>query len=118
MDSLRERFTPENSSDEDVVVPRTSAKLLGESRGGITITLAMRTPERLRAGPHLAPRVSPMSISSPGTDVAWQLPASTAPPSLGQAEGRPKWKRQATIMYRHGREDGYITSIGVSQPQG
>jgi hypothetical protein len=39
-------------------VPGTPAKLLGESRGGVTIILAMRTPERPRPGPeepHLAP---------------------------------------------------------------
>jgi hypothetical protein len=77
---------------------------LGESQGGSTITLAMRTPERLRPGPHLVPRVSAMDISSPGTDLAWQLPAST----LGRAEGRAKQKREGTIRYGQG-------SIGVSQ---
>jgi hypothetical protein len=109
--------TPENSSDEDVVVPGTPAELVGESQGGTTITLAMRTPERLRPGLHLVPRASAIDISSPGSDLAWQLPASTAPPSLGQAEGRPKRKREGTIRYRQGREDGYTTSIGVSQPR-
>jgi hypothetical protein len=69
------------SSDGEVIVPVTPprpAQLAGESQRGNTITLALRTPERLRLGPDLAPRVTP-----PGeTEPAWQLPASTAPPSL------------------------------------
>jgi len=104
------------SSDGEVIVPATPprpARLAGESQGGNTITLALRTPERLRLGPDLAPRVTP-----PGeTEPAWQLPASTAPPSLGQAEAGLKRKRQGTIRYKEGREDGYIGSVGLSQPR-
>jgi hypothetical protein len=76
------------SGDNGVMVPATlprpsgKAQLAGESQGGSTITLALRTPERLRLGPDLAPRVSPPRVSEP----AWQLLASTAPPSLSQAE--------------------------------
>jgi hypothetical protein len=73
--------------------------------------LALRTPERLRLGPDLIPRVSPPRESEP----AWQLPASTVPSSLGQADARPKRKRQGTIRYKEGREDGYIGSVGFSQ---
>ena len=107
------------NSDSEVMVPATPsrpagmAQLAGESQGGTTITLALRTPERLRLGPDLIPRVSPPRESEP----AWQLPASTAPPSLGQADTRPKRKRQGTIRYKEGREDGYIDSIGFSQPR-
>ena len=54
------------------------------TRGGTTITLALRTPERLRTGPDLAPKAAPTRVSSPGHDLAWQLPASTAPRGLGQ----------------------------------
>ena len=72
--------SPESSGGE-VIVPATPprpARLAGESQGGNTITLALRTHERLRPGPDLAPRVTP-----PGeTEPAWQLPASTAPPAL------------------------------------
>ena len=103
--SIRED-SPENS-DGEVIVPATPprpAQLAGESQRGTTITLALRTPERLRLGPDLAPR-----------EPAWQLPASTAPPSLDQAEARPKRKRQGTI--REGREDEYIGSVGLSQPR-
>jgi hypothetical protein len=106
---------PENS-DGEIIVPATPprpAQLAGESQGGTTITLALRTPERLRLGPNLAPRVSPAQENEP----AWQLPASTAPPSLDQAEARPKRKREGTIRYQEGREDGYIGSVGLSQPR-
>ena len=77
------------------------------------MTLALRTPERLRPGPDLAPRVSP-----PGeTEPEWQLPASTAPPNLNQVEAGLKRKRKGTIRYQKGREDGYIASVGLSQPR-
>src|SRR2546430_748720 len=104
--------TPENSNGE-VMVPATPPRpagrprVAGESQGGTTITLALRTPERLRTGPDLVPRVSP----PPETEPEWQLPASTAPPSLGQAEAGTKRKREGTIRYKEGRKDGYIMSV-------
>jgi hypothetical protein len=58
---LTREDSPE-SSDGEVIVPATPprpAQLAGESQGGNTITLALRTPERLRLGPDLAPRVTP-----------------------------------------------------------
>ncbi len=85
----------------------------GESQGGTTIILAMRNPERLRGGPDLAPDTLP---TSPEPDLAWQLPASTAPSRLGQ-DIRSKRKGEGTIRYREAREDGYIRTIGVSQPR-
>jgi hypothetical protein len=107
------------NSEGEVMVPATpprpanEAQLAGESQGGTTITLALRTPERLRLGPDLIPRASPPRESEP----TWQLPASTAPPSLGQADAGLKRKRQGTIRYKEGREDGYTGSIGLSQPR-
>src|SRR5271154_5982665 len=89
------------NSDSEVMVPATpprpagKAQLAEESQGGTTITLALRTPGQLRLGPDLIPRVSPPRESEP----AWQLPASTAPPSLGQADARPKRKHQGTIKH-------------------
>ena len=109
--------TSENSSVEDVVVPRTPPRPAGESQGGTTLTLAMRTPERLHVGPDLAPKAVPTRVSFPQHDLAWQLPASTAPPGLGQAETGLKRKRAGTAKYRQGREDGYTASIGLSQPR-
>jgi len=104
--------TPESSGADEIIIPRTPERA-GESQGGTTITLALRTPERLRAGPDLAPRLSPPLEP----ESSWQLPASTAPPSLGQAEARPKRKREGTIRYLESREDGYIASVGISQPR-
>jgi hypothetical protein len=74
--------------------PAGKARLAGESQGGTTITLALRTPEQLHLGPDLIPRVSPPRESEP----AWQLPASTAPPSLGQADARPILRRTKSIQ--------------------
>ena len=95
--------------------PRSAGqpRVAGESRGGTTITLALRTPDRLRPGPDLALRVS----SAPGIEPEWQLPASTAPPSLGQVEAGLKRKRKGTIRYKEGREDGHTASVGLSQPR-
>ena len=93
--------------------PAGQPQVAGESQGGTTITLALRTPDQLRPGPDLCPRVSP----APETEPEWQLPASTAPPSLGQVDARLKRKRQATIRYKNGREDGSIASVGLSQPR-
>ena len=93
--------------------PASRPQITGESQEDITITLALRTPKRLHPGPDLAPRVSP----PPETEPEWQLPASTAPPSLGQAGAGIKWKREGTIRYKEDQEDGYIASISISQPR-
>src|SRR5438045_3145344 len=73
------------SSDGEVIMPATPlrpTRLAGESQGGNIITLAMRTPERRSLKSDLTLRItSPEEIES-----IWQLPASTAPPSLGQTE--------------------------------
>ena len=59
------------SNDSEVMVPATpprpvgKTQLAGESRGATTITLALRTPERLRLGPDLTPRVSLPRDSEP-----------------------------------------------------
>jgi hypothetical protein len=71
----RREDTPESSGAGEIIIPRTP-KRAGESQGGTTITLALRTPERLRGGPDLAPRLSPPLEP----ESSWQLPASTAPP--------------------------------------
>jgi hypothetical protein len=89
----------------------------GESQGGTTMTLAIRSPERptLRA-------------ASPS------LPASTAPPRLQlqredspeqeeqvqeqvQLQGRSKRRRIATASYKEAREQGLMGSLGHSQTQ-
>jgi hypothetical protein len=46
--------TPENSTEEGVIIPGTPPRA-GESQGGTTITLAIRTPERLRGPPRSRP---------------------------------------------------------------
>jgi hypothetical protein len=51
---------------------------------------------RLRPGPNFTPRASPIVILSL-EDLAWQVLASAAAPSLGQTEGRQKRKRESTV---------------------
>jgi hypothetical protein len=109
----------------------------GESQGGTTITLAVRSPER------------PPRVTSPSF-----LPASTAPPRLQREEspeespeeeeqegeqegeqeeeqeeehleqhleeeehGRGKRRRMGTVSYKEAREQGLIGSLGHSQLQ-
>ena len=111
------RWPAENGSKEAVVVPGTPRVFRATPRYEITITLAIITPERLCSRPDLAPGASPTRISSLETDPAWQLPVSTAPPSLRQAQGRQNQKLEGTIKYKEGREQGYANSIGVGQPR-
>jgi hypothetical protein len=101
------------------MAPSTPARprLAGGSQRGTTIPVAIRTPERLRPWPNLAPRVSPIAIPSP-EELAWRLPTSTAPPSFGQTGACRKRERESIIRYKQDREDGYrTTSVGVSQHQ-
>ena len=75
-------------------------ELAGEFQGVTTIALAIRTPERLRVGPDLPPK-GPKHESLPlNAILPWQLPASTAPRRLRQAETGLKRKRTGTDKYR------------------
>ena len=66
---LVRRSTLEISSDKDVTVPKTPPELMGESQGGTTIALALRTSRCLQPGPDLAPRASLIGISSLEADL-------------------------------------------------
>ena len=53
--------SPESGNSE-IIVPTTPprpTRLAGESQEGHIITLALRTPERLRLEPDLAPKITP-----------------------------------------------------------
>ena len=65
--------TPEDSS-KDVIVPGTPP-LAGESQGGTTIALAIRTPERLKGPPELIPALASEPQGTPEAQV--EPPAST-----------------------------------------
>ena len=71
----RSRLAAARSDSEDVVVPSTPPPA-GESQGGTTIALAIRTPERLRGPPELIPALPSESEGTPEAQV--QPPASTA----------------------------------------
>ena len=69
----------------------------GKSQEGTTITLALRTPERLRGPPGLIPTLVLEPEASPEPQV--QLPASTAPARM--EEGARKRRRIANKLYRN-----------------
>jgi hypothetical protein len=82
----------ESDGDDGILVPGTppnASEIAGESQGGTSITLAIRTPERLRGPPDLVLQVASEPDSSPEPQV--QLPASTAP---GRIEDGPRKRRR------------------------
>jgi hypothetical protein len=105
--AIRERAQRATEEDDGLLIvpdtPPQSPRVAGESQGGTSITLAIRsTPER------------PRQVTSPSNPPPSSLPPpSTAPPALGEATG--KRKRTMTDRYREGREEGLNPSIGHSQ---
>jgi hypothetical protein len=100
-----ERAALEEEEDGLQIIPNTPPKVAGESQGGTSITLAIRsTPER-------PCKVAPPS--NPPPPLSFLPPPSTAPPILGEATG--KRKRTMTDRYREGREEGLNPLIGHSQ---
>jgi hypothetical protein len=86
--------TPEGSS-EGVIVPGTPP-LAGESQGGTTIALAIRTSERLKGLPELIPELSSEPQGTPEAQI--EPPASTAPARI--EEGPRKRRRVPNKLYR------------------
>jgi hypothetical protein len=86
--------TPEDSS-KDVIVSGTPP-LAGESQGGTTIALAIRTPERLKGPPELIPALASEPQGTPEAQV--EPPASTAPARI--EEGPRKRRRVPNKLYR------------------
>jgi hypothetical protein len=86
--------TPGNSS-EDAIVPGRPP-LSGESQGGITIALAIRTPEHLEGTPELITALTPVPQATPEAQV--EPPALTAPARIEQD---PRRRRRApNKLYR------------------
>ena len=72
---------------------------MGESQGGTTITLALRTPDRLRRALNLVPNLASESEDSPEPQV--EPPASTAPARIEEGEeGARKRRRMRNKLYR------------------
>jgi hypothetical protein len=91
-------------SDEDVLIPGTPPRLIGESQGGSTIILAHRpSPEQPRRAPPLRPEAPAIFRLFPEEPAL--PPASTAPPRL-EEEGRGKRKRAHTDRYKDAVEQG------------
>ena len=67
----------------DIIVPNTPPA--GEYHGGINITLAIRTPERLQGSPELIPTLTCEPQGTPEAQV--EPPAWTAPTRIEQGRG-------------------------------
>ena len=96
-------YQDESDGEEGILIPGTPpgpqgarGLISGESQGGTTITLSLRTPDRLRRPPGLIPTLAPEPEASPEAHV--QLPASTAPARM--EEGPQKRRRMANKLYR------------------
>ena len=88
-------LTPEQNESEDdgLMTPLP----IGESQGGTTITLALRTPERLHRSHNLVPSIAYEALDSPESQA--QPPASTAPARIEGEEPR-KRRRMQNNLYR------------------
>ena len=101
----RTTTTPEDGRDDEddaVVVLDTPPRAVGESQGGTSITLAIRSPEApppARTGPRIWRLFSEEPIAPP---------ASTAPPKLATEEDRGKRKRTHNMVYKESVEDGEL----------
>ena len=84
---------PLESDDDSPGTP----PLIGESQGGTTITLALRTPERLHRSHNLVPSIAYEALDSPESQA--QPPASTAPARIEGEEPR-KRRRMQNKLYR------------------
>ena len=72
---------------------------MGESQGGTTITLALRTPERLHRSLNLIPSLVSKPEDSPEPQVL--LLVSTAPAKIKEGEeGARKRRRRRNKLYR------------------
>jgi hypothetical protein len=72
---------------------------MGESQGGPTITLALRTPERLHRSLNLVPSLVSKPEDSPEPQV--QLPTSTTPARIEEREeGVRKRRRMRDKLYQ------------------
>ena len=104
----RTAVTPD-TEDEGVLVPESPPGLAGESQGGTSITLAIRSPEQpqkrpLMRGPLAAgPPIFRLFRAEPSAP-----PASTAPSRLAEEAVGPKRKRQHTEKYMESVEDGEL----------
>ncbi len=77
----------ESDGDDGIIVPGTPLPM-GESQGGATITLALRTAERLHRSHNLVPSLASEGPDSPEPQA--QPPASTAPARIEKEKGPGK----------------------------
>ena len=85
-----------SDGDNNIIIPKILLPI-GESQGGTTITLALRTPEHLYRAYNLVPSLISEGPDSPESQA--QPPASTAPARI-EGEGARKKRRVQNKLYR------------------
>jgi hypothetical protein len=93
-EAIESRATTTEQDSDQVLVANTPPRPIGESQGGTSISLALRTPERIhRAPPPAQARPTYSAILGVGP---YMPLASTAPLMLSGTEGLGKRKRAYT----------------------
>ena len=96
-EALESRAITPEQDNRQVFVAETPPRPIGESQGGTSISLALRTPEGIRrVPPPVQARPTNHPISGISLDEPYAPPASTAPPKLSGTEGLGKRKRAYT----------------------
>ena len=104
----RTTVTPD-AEDEGIMAPETPQGLAGESQGGTSITLAIRSLEQPRQRPLIRGSLAAgISIFRQFSAEPFAPPASTAPSRLTEEVFGPKRKRQHTERYNKSVEDGEL----------
>ena len=90
----------------------------GESQGGTSITLAIRSPERLPPASTAPPRLpAPPRLRKASPEEEEQEENHLEDHLEEEEHGRGKRRRMGTDIYKQGRKQGLIRSLGHSQPQ-
>ena len=95
------------NGDNDIEVPRTP-RPVGESQGGTTITLALRTPDRPYNLASSAPsEASDASEASDSPESQAQPPASTAPARIERERPQKRPRKRRRMQNKLYRESQY-----------
>ena len=93
-EAIKSRMITPEQNNRQVFVAETPPRPIGESQGGTSISLALRTPEGIRrVPPPVQARLINHSISGVSLNEPYAPPASTAPSKLSETEELDKRKR-------------------------
>ena len=96
-------LTPEQDKINEDDSPGTP--LIGESQGGTTITLALRTPEHLYRSHNLVPSLA--SEAPDSSEPQMQPPASTAPARIEGESPQKRPRKRRCMQNKFYRESQY-----------